>query len=238
MSNRFYLNWPLTPGTVEMTGAEARHLATVCRFRAGDRICLFNGDGLEYPARVLAVAKKSVQLDIEAGTAPNRELPFALTVAAPIPKSDRAQFLVEKLTELGVTGFVPLRCERAVIEPREGKIDKLRRYVIEASKQCGRNVLMRIEAPEDWAKLCRRESVDSMRILAHPNGGEPSEIPTKASPASYVCAVGPEGGFTEEEVVLALTQGWHAMDLGPRILRIETAALVLAELVKMRQAAG
>ena len=156
MSARFYLNWPLTPGPVEMGGPEARHLATVCRFRAGDRLCLFNGDGHEYAARIASVSKKSVHLDIEAKTSPHRELDFRLTIAAPIPKGDRAQFLVEKLTEMGVTAFIPLVCERTVVEPRGGKIDKLERYVIEASKQCGRNVLMRIEPATDWATYCGR----------------------------------------------------------------------------------
>jgi 16S rRNA (uracil1498-N3)-methyltransferase len=212
-----------------MCGPEARHLATVCRFRAGDQLCLFNGDGHEYPARVMAVSKKSVCLDIERRETPNRELGFSLTFAAPIPKSDRAQFLVEKLTELGVTTFIPLLCERAVIEPREGKIDKLARHVIEASKQCGRNVLMRIEAPMDWATFRDQGGPDSLRILAHPTTGENYRASTMAAHAKYICAVGPEGGFTDSEVAGA--NGWQTVNLGPRILRIETAALVLATMV-------
>ncbi len=103
MSERFYLNWPLTPGPVDMTGPEARHLATVCRLRAEAEVCLFNGDGHEYPARVLETTKKSVRLEILGVATPERELGFTLEIAAPIPKGDRAQFLLEKLTELGVT---------------------------------------------------------------------------------------------------------------------------------------
>src|SRR5205085_820445 len=140
MSERFYLNWPLNPGLVEMTGPEARHLATVCRLRAGAEVCLFNGDGHEYPARVASVSKKAVLLEVIAVQGPPRELRFYLEVAAPIPKGDRAQFLVEKLTELGVTAYVPLLCQYGRAEPREHKLDKLRRYVIEASKQCRRNI--------------------------------------------------------------------------------------------------
>jgi 16S rRNA (uracil1498-N3)-methyltransferase len=231
MSARFYLNWPLTPGPVEMTGPEARHLATVCRFRAGDQLCLFNGDGHEYPARVVAVSKKSVCLDIERRDTPSRELAFSLTIAAPIPKGDCAQFLVEKLTELGVRTFVPLLCERAVIEPREGKIDKLERYVVEASKQCGRNVLMSIEGPLDWASFCQRGESSDLRILAHPTRSEVFLLRNKPACVNSICAVGPEGGFTEQEVARAVTNGWEVANLGPRILRIETAALVLATTV-------
>ena len=71
-------------------------------------------------------------------------------VAAPLPKADRADFLIEKLTELGVTRFVPLRTERSVVHPKATKLDRLERAVIEASKQCGRNVLMQIGPLTDW----------------------------------------------------------------------------------------
>src|SRR5262249_50663760 len=113
MSERFYLNLPLAIGPVELTGPEAHHLATVCRLRPGDAVRLFSGDGRESPARVLAAARKTVQLEISAIEEPQRELPFALEVAAPLPRGDRGPFLVEKLTELGVTSFVPLSSERS-----------------------------------------------------------------------------------------------------------------------------
>jgi 16S rRNA (uracil1498-N3)-methyltransferase len=228
MSERFYLNWPLNPGLVEMTGAEARHLATVCRLRAGDEICLFNGDGNEYPARVVATSKKSVSLEILSVAAPPRELGFSLEIAAAVPKGDRAQFLVEKLTELGVTAFVPLLCRRSVVQPRENTIDKLARYVIEASKQCGRNVLMCIEEPRDWATYCSRGEPGELRIVAHPSAAAKKMALKELGGSKIRCAVGPEGGFTDEEIALALSHDWHPMELGPRILRVETAALVLA----------
>ena len=227
MSERFYLNWPLTPGPVEMTGPEARHLATVCRLRAGDELCLFNGDGHEYPARVAATSKAAVLLEVLSVLTPERELAFHLEIAAPVPKGDRAQFLVEKLTELGVTAFVPLLCRRGVVKPGEGRIDKLQRYVIEASKQCGRNVLMRIEEPVPWETYTRRGEPGEMRVVAHPSGSARREV-TESGRAKIRCAVGPEGGFTRDEIALAEGNGWRASDLGPRILRIETAALFLA----------
>src|SRR5262245_42151837 len=103
MSERFYINCPLQPGPVLLEGAEAHHLSAVCRLRPGDAVCLFNGDGREYPAHVVAVGKRQVSLQIDACQSPERELGFPLEVAAPLPKGDRGQFLVEKLTELGVT---------------------------------------------------------------------------------------------------------------------------------------
>jgi 16S rRNA (uracil1498-N3)-methyltransferase len=224
MSERFYINWPLAPGPVELTGAEAHHLATVRRFRVGDAVCLFNGDGREYAARVVHVERRRIALEVTGVASPERELPFALEVAAPLPKGDRGQFLVEKLTELGVARFVPLTTERSVVHPREGKLERLERWVIEASKQCGRNVLMQIAPVEAWASYCRRADSRALRFLAHPG-----ELAIAKAHHELVClAVGPEGGLTDEEVALARAAGWQTVGLGPRTLRIETAALLLA----------
>jgi len=115
MSERYYLDASLGLGEVVIAGPEAHHLATVCRSRPGDLVCLFNGDGHEYRARVVAAERRRVTLEIFEKASPQRELPFALEVAVPLPKGDRAQFLVEKLTELGVTRFVPLSARRSVV---------------------------------------------------------------------------------------------------------------------------
>src|SRR6185295_16734641 len=102
MSDRYYVDYPIQPGLIQLTGAEAHHLSAVCRIRPNDEVCLFNGDGHEHPARVLAVERRHVELEVVQRLSPQRELPFHLEVAVPLPKGDRAQFLVEKLTELGV----------------------------------------------------------------------------------------------------------------------------------------
>jgi 16S rRNA (uracil1498-N3)-methyltransferase len=227
MSERFYVNLPLTIGPFMLDGSEAHHLASVCRLRPGNEVCLFNGDGHEYPARITHVARREISLEILAIEQPQRELAFSLEVAAPLPKGDRSQFLIEKLTELGVTNFVPLTCARSNSHPRDSKRDKLERYVIEASKQCGRNVLMRIDEMIDWATYCVRGNLEETRLQAHPyQAMELATIVKRLQPTRV--AVGPEGGFSDEEVALALQHGWQAVSLGPRILRVETAAIVLA----------
>jgi 16S rRNA (uracil1498-N3)-methyltransferase len=226
MAERFYVNRALAAGPIALQGPEAHHLATVCRLRPGDRVCLFNGDGREYPAEIIAVARRSVELQVLTVEERRRELGFRLEVAAPLPKGDRAQFLLEKLTELGATVFVPLQTERSVVHPRETKLEKLQRYVIEASKQCGRNVLLRVEGLTNWESYCRRADLPELRILAHPCAA--SEM--RPSRCDVAVAVGPEGGFAENEVALARAAGWRPVGLGPRILRVETAALALAVL--------
>jgi len=230
MSERFYVSSPLQPGQVVLEGAEARHLATVCRLRAGDPVCLFNGDGCQYLSIVQEVGKRTITLLVLGVEAPQRELPFRLLVAAPLPKGDRAQFLIEKLTEFGTTCFVPLLTRRSVVQPRESTQEKLERWVIEASKQCGRNVLMEIARPEEWASYCRRDDLPLQRLLAH-CGEDAASIEQLRGKRDVAVAVGPEGGFTDEEVTLARQAGWQVVGLGPRILRVETAALALAAIM-------
>jgi 16S rRNA (uracil1498-N3)-methyltransferase len=259
MSERFYINWPLLPGPILLEGPEAHHLATVCRLRPGDAVCLFNGDGHEYPARIVrVVARRSwarsetkpkrrvaggshaprslracddlqVELQVDQRLTPGRELPFRLVMAAPLPKGDRAQFLVEKLTEFGVTAFVPLATKRSVVHPRDAKLDKLKRYVIEASKQCRRNVLMEVRDLVNWDVLCREAQPPQRRFLAHPGGTALGNLNVGAELVRDVAwAIGPEGGLTDLEVQLAAAAGWRTVDFGPRVLRVETAALTAA----------
>jgi 16S rRNA (uracil1498-N3)-methyltransferase len=231
MAERFYVNSPLALGTIVLEGPEAHHLAVVCRVRAGDRVYLFNGDGSQYPALVNAAGRKHVELIVDAIEAPARERVSPLEVAVPLPKGDRATFLVEKLTELGVTCLVPLRTARSVVHPRETRLEKLQRTVVEASKQCGRNVLMRIEPLTAWQDYCGRAELPLDRSFAHFGRNRTAKGAATPVPTSgQVVAVGPEGGFTDEEATQASEAGWQMIGLGPRVLRVETAAILLAAL--------
>jgi 16S rRNA (uracil1498-N3)-methyltransferase len=224
VSDRFFFDGPLGPGDVTLTGPEAHHLAAVRRLGPGAGIRLFNGDGHEYPARVIETGKKQVLLHVLAAEAPARELGFPLHIASALPKGDRGDFLIEKLTELGVTDFTPLLTERAVVKADDAKADKLRRAVIEASKQCGRNVLMRVHPPARWLDWCSRQT--GRRLIAHPGGAAPN----RPAPGAVTVAIGPEGGFGEPEVEAGRAAGWELFSLGPRILRVETAAVAAAVL--------
>lgn len=224
MADRFYANCPLAVGRFVLTGAEAHHLAAVMRIRAGEQVCLFNGDGAEYRAVVNDVHKREVVLDIVRRDDSSTELAFRLEVAAPLPKGDRAEFLIEKLTELGATRFTPLETERSVVHPRDSKLEKLRRLVIESCKQCRRNVPMEVSSLTPFDEYCRSGELPARRIIAHPGG----DYQSSTVRGDVAIGVGPEGGFTEAEIDLARSNGWQVVGLGPRVLRIETAAIVLA----------
>jgi len=223
VSDRFYFDGPLGPGEVTLTGAEAHHASAVRRFEPGDAMTLFNGDGREYPARIMEVAKKRVVVRITGVESPDREIGFPLHIASALPKGDRGDFLIEKLAELGVTEFTPLVTERTVVKATETKADKLRRAVIEASKQCGRNVLMEVHPPAVWRHWCLHQT--GRRLIAQPGNGI-----GQIARAGVTIAIGPEGGFTDQETEKAVEAGWELLSLGPRILRVETAAVAAAVL--------
>jgi 16S rRNA (uracil1498-N3)-methyltransferase len=227
MADRFFTPDALSIGDYTLKGSEAHHLSAVRRFGPGDQVILFNGDGCEYPAQVISVGKKSAVLHITSTLTPLRELNFPLIVSSALPKGDRADFLVEKLTELGVSRFIPLITERSIVRPKETIVEKYRRAVIEASKQCGRNKLMEVESPCNWDDLLKRNDLPRTRFLLHTNCTG-SQI---ARPADgVVAAIGPEGGFAQGEIESALAIGWQTICLGPRVLRVETAALAAATL--------
>lgn len=227
MADRYFSQLPITASEVVLADNEAHHLAHVLRAKPGLEVTLFDGGGAEFAARVREVKRDRVTLDVLARRDISRESPWRLTLAVALPKGDRQKWLVEKLVELGAARLIPLVTARAVSQPVAAALDRLRRGVIEASKQCGRNRLMEIAEPRDWQSLLAESGAESPRWFAHPGpGAAPVALPTTTS--ALTCAVGPEGGFTEAEARAALAAGWTPVELGPRILRVETAAAALA----------
>jgi 16S rRNA (uracil1498-N3)-methyltransferase len=236
MSSRYYVESPIAGDSVALVGTEAHHLAHVMRVRVGDSVVLFDGSGWEFMAEVLRIGKQGVELAILAREQVDRELPLAIHLAVALPKGDRQAWLVEKAVELGVASLTPLRTERGVAQPVEKSLLRLRRGVIEASKQCGRNRLMRIDEPMSWAEYMHQDNSSSLRWVAHPGGHPVAErfqpLASSRRAIDRAClAVGPEGGLTDPEIRQATEAGWRLVDLGPRLLRVETAAVYSVALV-------
>ena len=227
MSERFFLVQPPAAGRAVLVGDEARHLARVLRARVGDAVTVFAGNGVEWPARVTAIGRDEVAVEVGP---PRADPPAAgppLTLAVALPKGERQKWLVEKLTELGVARLVPLVTERGVAEATPATAARLLRTVIEACKQCGRNTLLDIGRPATPADLLATLPAAAQAILADPHG-DPLE-PDDGRPASALVAfVGPEGGFTDDERAAAIAAGCRPVSLGRHVLRVETAAIAVA----------
>jgi len=226
MSERFFVSPPVTGDRVQLTGDEARHLTAVMRARVGEQIVLFDGGGAEFVAEVTTIRKQAADLTIVERRAITRELTREVTLAVALPKGERQKWLVEKATELGVTRLVPLITTRGIAEPVAAALERLKRTVIEACKQCGRNRLMEI-APPVRAGEPFASAPAGICVLADPNGQPLTKIHLESGVAVTV-AVGPEGGFTGEELSAARDAGWQFVSLGRSILRVETAAIAMA----------
>lgn len=236
MAVRFFCP-ALAGSTARLDEAESHHALHVLRLKVGDDVELFDGSGASASAAVTDVSRKSVVVKIEQRRpeVPRRR-PQLIVAAAP-PRGDRLKSMVEKLTELGVDELIPLRTVRSVNDPRQSKLEKLRGTVIAAMKQSGRNRLMTVHPTTDLSVVLRSASVEQQRIhIAHP--GDSGTVPDSEVTADSVLLIGPEGGFTREEVLQATDYAAARLSWPEGILRIETATVVFASLLlsRMQQA--
>ncbi len=236
MNRRFFSERPIRGDSIELIGPEAHHILKVLRASVGDSMTLFDGSGSEFTGKVSSISRGAVELAIVGRQQVSREASRRLILGVALPKGDRQRMLVEKCVELGVAQLVPLKTARGVAVPKPSALERLHRGVIEASKQCGRNVLMQIDAPQSLESFITDSGTDAVRWLAHPYSAPPefkgSVRPTRETARSEAkvvyAAIGPEGGFDEKEVTTALKHGWQRVSLGISVLRVETAALALA----------
>lgn len=226
MSERFFLPAPPAAGRALLTGDEARHLGRVLRAQPGDTVILFDGRGRSWTARVDRIDRDAVSLDVVAEQPAAPPAGPRLTLAVALPKGDRQKWLVEKLTELGVHRFVSLDTTRGVAEGSAAARARLERVVVEACKQCGRNTLMEIGESRPLAAILAETPAGGRILIADPQGIPPAAI--TAADGDTIALVGPEGGFTPDELAAADAGGAIRVSLGPHILRVETAAIALA----------
>jgi len=224
LADRFYCPDSPIDGRVSLLGDEARHLARVRRVAVGEVVELFDGRGTHYRAEVAELGRDKVELSV---VGPGIESPppsLSLTLASAVPKGDRFDWLVEKATEIGVSRLIPLTTERSVVDPRSAKLDRVRRAVIEASKQSRRDLLMEVDRLTGWDGFLDSARADH-RLIAHPGGRPIAATNGLRRGATAILAIGPEGGFSDGEVDRAIAAGWRMTSLGPTTLRVETAAL-------------
>lgn len=218
--------------TPRLEGAERHHCADVLRLGPGEVVTVFDGVGGEARAEIVAVGRDAVALRLGAvrrEPAPRCEIVLAQAVL----KGSRMDLVLQKATELGADGIVPLMTERGVVrldgEALEGRRAKWQQVALEAAKQCGRNRVPRVETPVDVATLIGGGCAGcDMRFVASLGAGARGLRAwlsgSGALPDRTLVVVGPEGDLTPAELGALEAAGCHPLDLGPRILRAETAA--------------
>jgi 16S rRNA (uracil1498-N3)-methyltransferase len=223
-----------------LEGAEAAHVKNVMRLKRGDRVGLVDGTGYEYGAVIDRIVPGQVELTLTGRQAAPGRPAIPVHVAQGCLKEKKMDRSVRQLSELGVARWIPFICERAVARPEAGRVgyrqERWRKIAVESLKQCRRGDLMAIEALSSFEQVLEISRACDLRIIFWERSTEPlsaSRIQGAAGPLSSVMVVlGPEGGFSEQEVRAAEAAGFVSASLGPRILRAETAAVCACAIVQ------
>ena len=239
---RCFVPPPLAVGDTRLLPGEvSTHLARVLRARAGQQLTLFDGCGGEYDALILQIERGGVRVRIDAHRAIERESPLRVLLLQALARGERMDIIVQKATELGVTAIVAWPGQRSVVrlqgDALARRCDHWRAVATSACEQCGRNRVPTLSAVADLAAACAQSDTGSVRLLLAPEGHRTLPSIVRGAPVTSISlAVGPEGGFSDDELALAARQGFQACRLGPRVLRAETAPL--AALAALQALAG
>ena len=225
------------PGRMTLEGDAAAHLGRVLRAKPGQEIVVFDGTGGEYPARVITVARRLVQVDVGPRDDIDRESFVPITLLQGLCRGERMDLVVRKATELGVTRIRPVMAERSVVKlsagREESRIAHWEAIVVSACEQCGRNRPPEVLPPLGVAEAVAAHQQADGVLLDPLSSCGPDDLPTPG-PRGLALLVGPEGGRTDAERGTASEAGYRGIRLGPRVLRTETAAITGLTLLQAR----
>ena len=228
---RIHVDEPLISGCeVALPQQAAAHVTRVLRLRAGDALTLFNGDGNDYAADLVATDSREARARVLAVEPVASESPLRITLAQALARGEKMDWIVQKATELGVVAIVPLITERSEVKLDGARADKRvehwRGVAIGACEQSGRARVPAIAAPRALAEWLASSSAGNRanRLTLLPQGElSPRELTQLETEVLLV--VGPEGGFGDADIAALRTSGFRGLSLGPRVLRTETAGL-------------
>jgi 16S rRNA (uracil1498-N3)-methyltransferase len=251
MKEFFYV----APGDVSehkltVTGEEARHIARVLRHKKGDKVVFTDGTGVEYECFLAAVSDHAVTAQINSRRRKTNEPIKRVTLAQAVPKGQRMDFVIEKGTELGLYGFIPLVCEHSVVrgpderpslpmpgfedDPEGHKLERWKRIATAAMKQSLRSWLPEIAPFTGFEALMQRAEDYDLVLMADEtvkkNTLRDAVKSAKHEVRKVLCLVGPEGGFSDGEKELARGKKAQVISLGPRRLRSESAGILISAL--------
>ena len=240
---RIYSDSSLEIGkTFELDDRSDHYLRHVLRIKVGQSITVFNGDGNDYHGTITNIKRKIIQVrldDTEPLINTSKESSLNITLVIGISKGDRMDWVIQKATELGVNNIQPLITNRVDTKlnasREEKKMEHWQSVAISACEQCGRSVVPKLSHPikiTDWLS----ETRDTLKLVLEPSGKTLKNLNSELDhpPKKIDLLIGPEGGFTQEEIEHAVKENYFTLNLGPRILRTETAPLVAISLIQER----
>ncbi|HLR28984.1 MAG TPA: 16S rRNA (uracil(1498)-N(3))-methyltransferase [Paenalcaligenes sp.] len=242
--SRIYINAPLSvEQDITLPKDKAHYIQRVLRLPAQSQVILFNGQGGEYLAH-LHYEGKQVRAVIEEFHNEDRELGLRLTVAQGLATGDKMDWIIEKAVEMGVHSFAPIAAQHSVLklnpERAEKRVAHWQRIIEAASAQCGRNQLMQLSAPQNLRHFLDQIATDAKVpghgiILCH-QIATTDFVQALAPPAGgwrhLYLLIGPEGGWSDEEIEIALSHEARPLLFGSRVLRAETAAIGLVGAIR------
>jgi 16S rRNA (uracil1498-N3)-methyltransferase len=213
---------------IELSAEAGRHVSVVLRMQPGHHLTLFSGNNQEFSAEIITINKKKVSVKILTCQELSRESPCSIHLAQAISKGDRMEMVVQKAVELGVASITPLMTERCVVKLDKARLEKKcaqwQAIAIAACEQSGRNKIPFIH-PIISLKQYLEGSLPSIKFVLAPNG-EKTLRDFGENRAEVGLLIGPEGGLSIDELNTLITHQFAPLNLGPRILRTETAAIV------------
>lgn len=232
----------LASNQIKITGEQARYLSLVLRVTQGETITILDGAGRRYTCRIIQVHKKEVLAEKIKEEIYSAESPIPITLAQGIPKGEKMDLIIQKSTELGVKKIIPLITEHA--EVREtGKLERWRKIALSAAQQSGREKIPEIESPVSLNEflnpptplLTKGDEGEFLKIIfseTEKNQTLKKILKDFKDITDITILIGPEGGFSHQEVALAINSGFIPASLGPRILRTETAAMTAISILQ------
>lgn len=233
---RFYFNGELNENSkVSLDGEEFHHLANVMRAKAGDKVCLFNGDGVFYFGKITQINKKNAEILINFAQNSENEPKVNLTIFQALAKGDKLSLIMQKITEIGATELAIFDSEFCDVKSNTTRVDRLETIAISASKQCGRATITKQSGVYKFNEVVEMiKNFDAFYVAYENEDGltlANDLINNKNNLKNVAVMIGAEGGFSEKEIDLLNNNGAKIVSLGNRILRTETASIVCAGLV-------
>lgn len=233
---RIYQSQPLLEGkTVQLDENGSRHLAKVLRLENGNPVILFNGTGGEYHGQIEQIDSKKVKVFLDFFNDADRCGSLHIHLGQVISKGDHMDYALQKAVELGVSEITPLFSQHCTVRLKgqrlTKKVEQWRHLLIAACEQSGLNIIPTLNEPQSLDNWCDSAESEAKWILHTED--LPSNPFQAQAPESLCFAVGPEGGFNEEEVSQAKEKGFQCITLGPRVWRTETAPVVMLSLIQM-----